>query len=79
MILCGEREYSKTSVFASRRVNKMVVQMIHCAVDYLHFSNGISRRTRNDVESTANRQRAGGPLHLKDLPAVPMLRVVARP
>src|SRR5258707_10007079 len=27
-------------------------------------SNGISSRARNDVESTANRQRAGGPLHL---------------
>jgi hypothetical protein len=46
---------------------------------HITFFKGISPRTRNDVESTANGQRAGGPLHLKDLPAVPMSRVVARP
>jgi hypothetical protein len=32
-----------------------------------HDSNDISSRTRNDVESTANGQRGGGPLHLKRL------------
>jgi len=69
---------AKSRLVVLCRDNKMTRMKHHSAL-LLHFSNGISPSARNDVKSTAIGQRAGGPLHLKDLPAVPMSRGVPRP
>ncbi len=63
---------------ATPGLTQMVKWANHSGGSGTHLSNGISPGTRNDVQSTANRQRAGGPLHLRDLPAVPMSRGALR-
>ena len=62
-----KKVWPKANNSARNRVNSMVIRANHSCGPGTHGSNGISSRTRNDVESTANGQRAGGPLHLKGL------------
>ena len=61
------RKSASRKISAARWVNIMVKQ-INCPGGVgTDFANGVSRCTRNDVQFTANRQRAGGPLHRKRL------------
>jgi hypothetical protein len=62
-----EKNDSKASNSPLFRVNRMVIWANHLCGPGTHRPNDISSRTQNDVESTANGQRAGGPLHLKGL------------
>jgi len=73
-----EKKHLQANISRLNRVNKMVIRADHSRGPGTHRPNDISSRTQNDVQSTANRQRAGGPLHLINLPAVSMSRGALR-